>query len=145
VVQQLEPDFIGGSMLVPVPGAPVAACNSRKASVIYSIGQPRPVCNVVTVTWNRTRNVSTEQAANQESAADLLAAYNAAQAQPQSSAGAVDPSVDSSLLGVWSNESATAVSYMKTRLVLRADGTYTKTFGARPPTMGGGVVGAPTW
>lgn len=51
----------------------------------------------------------------------------------------------SGLVGVWSNETATAVNYVKTRLVLRPDGTYTKTFGARPPTMGGGVVGAPTW
>lgn len=48
-------------------------------------------------------------------------------------------------VGVWSGETATAVMYVKTRLVLRADGTYTKTFGARPPTMGGGEVGAPTW
>jgi hypothetical protein len=55
------------------------------------------------------------------------------------------PSSDNSLVGTWSNETATAVSYTKTRLVLRADGTYTKTFGARPPGMGGGVVGAPTW
>ena len=43
---------------------------------------------------------------------------------------------DNSLVGTWSNETATAVNYTKTRLVLRADGTYTKTFGARPPRHG---------
>jgi hypothetical protein len=134
---------VGGQMLVPTAGAPISACNSRKKAVFFSIGQPQPICNVVRVSWNLQPNVSAIQAANEEMQ-EAIQAANSAAAQPSGLSSIVASSVSGSLVGTWSNESATAVSYAKTRLVLRADGTYTKTFGARPPTMGGGVVGAPT-
>jgi hypothetical protein len=146
VIQKLEDGYIGGSMLVPAPGAPPAACNSRKASVFFSIGQPRPVCGVVSINFVRLPNISTSQAADEESSVERLTASYALPSQPYDAGVSPGvPAADGSLVGVWSNETATAVSYMKTRLVLRDDGTYIKTFGARPPTFGGGVVGAPTW
>jgi hypothetical protein len=143
VIQKVEQGYIGGHILVPASGAALSACNSRRAAIFFSIGQPRPICNVVSVTWILQPNVSMAQAANEEMAQDIVTAYSAP-AQLSEPSGAASLS-DRSLVGTWSNESATAVSYVRTRLVLHADGTYTKTFGARPPGMGGGVVGAPTW
>jgi hypothetical protein len=144
VIQELDQGHVGGHMLVPASGAAFSACSSRKAAVIFSIGQPQPICNAVSVSWNLQPNVSPAQAANEEIAQDVLKTYSVS-AQSPTPSGTAASSLDSSLIGTWSNESATAVSYVKTRLILRADGTYTKIFGARPPSMGGGVVGAPTW
>jgi hypothetical protein len=143
VIQGMEQDYVGGHMLVPTAGAPPSACNSRKASVIFSLGQPQPICNVVSISWNLQPNVSAAQVANEEMLHDIQAA-NSSAAQTSGVSDVTTSSVDGSLVGTWSNESVTAVSYAKTRLILRADGTYTKTLGARPPTMGGGVAGAPT-
>jgi hypothetical protein len=143
-IHGMEQGYVGGYMLVPAAGAPPSVCNSRKAWVFFSLGQPQPVCNMVNIRWNLQPNVSATQVANEEMVHDTQAA-NTSAAQTFSVSEVANSSVDGSLVGTWSNESATAVSYVKTRLILRADGTYTKTFGARPPTMGGGVVGAPTW
>jgi hypothetical protein len=146
VIQQMEDGYIRGSMLVPAQGAGLPACNSRKEAVFFSIGRPRPVCNAVSIGWTRVPNLSAVQAANEESATELLTASYATQSQSSEQGGSSGVTAsDGSLAGTWSNESATAVSYVETRLVLRPDGTYTKTFGARPPGMGGGVVGAATW
>ena len=142
VIQGKDQGSVSGHMLVPIAGAPPAACNSRKAAVIFSIGQPQPVCNVVSIRWNLQAGVTAAQVADEEMGGDNRV-VNARLVQTES--GGPASAVDGSLVGTWSNETATAVSYVKTRLTLRADGTYTKTFGARPPTMGGGVIGAPTW
>jgi len=144
VVQKMEPNYVAAQMLVPATGAPFSACTSRKSAILFSLGQPQPICNAVSVSWNFQPAISAAEVASQEIAQDFLTA-NATPSQASNSSGGAGSLMDSSLTGIWTNESATAVSYEKTRLVLRADGTYTKTFGARPPTMGGGVVGAPTW
>lgn len=144
VIQGFESGVISGHMLVPTTGTAALACNSRKASIIYSLGQPQPVCTVESVSWNLLSNVSASQAI-QEETQQLNRASDSSAAQPSGVSNIAASSVDSSLIGTWSNETSTAVSYTKTHLELRADGTYTKSFGARPPTMGGGVVGAATF
>jgi hypothetical protein len=141
VVQGLEQNVIRGTMLVPANGNAAFACNSRKAAIFISIGQPQPVCTVESFTWTLVPNMSVEQAIQQE-AQELNASASSLAAQSSSSPGVGATSVDSSYVGTWSNESSSAVSYAKTHLELRADGTYTKTLVARPASMGGGVIGA---
>lgn len=144
VIQGMDSGQISGHMLVPINGVAAFACNSRKASIIFSLGQPQPVCTVESVSWTLLPDMSTSQAVQEEMQASSQGAETAVvQSYAGDNSAATD--VDNSLVGTWSNETATAVSYTSTRLELRADGTYTKSFGARPPGMGGGVVGAPTF
>jgi hypothetical protein len=123
VIQELGSGAIGGHMLVPANGTAAFACNSRKASIIYSLGQPQPICTVESVRWIFLSNVSSAQAIQEETQELSQASYSSASsaAQPSSLSNS-----DQQLVGTWFKEVFDGYARYTTTLDLRGNGTYTK-------------------
>jgi hypothetical protein len=121
VIQGVASDRIRGFLLAPTPGIPASSCNSRTAAAILSIGQPGPICNVLTVSWDLQPGVSADQAAAAETIPDVQQG-NIPIAQPSS----FNNNSDQQLVGTWFKEVFDGHARYTTTLALRSDGTYTK-------------------
>jgi hypothetical protein len=121
VIQGVEPDKVRGFLFAPTPGIPASSCNSRTAAAILSIGQPGPICNVLTVSWDLQPGVSADQATAAETISDVPQG-NIPFAQPSRS----NNNSDEQLVGTWFKEVFDGYARYTTTLTLRSDGTYTK-------------------
>jgi hypothetical protein len=120
VIQDVQPDKIRGFLLAPTPGIPASSCNSRTAAAIFSFGQPAPICNVLTVSWDLQPGVSAAQAAAAEMQ-EVVQQVNFPAAQPSTLNNS-----NQQLVGTWFKEVFDKHAYYTATLVLRGDGTYTK-------------------
>ena len=121
VIQNVEPSTIRGFLLEPAPGIQASMCNSRKAAIMLSIGQPAAICNVLNVSWDLQPGVSAEQASAAEAIQDS-GPRNISFAQRSSS----NNNADQRLVGTWFKEVFDGNARYTTTLVLRGDGTYSK-------------------
>ena len=66
VIQAMSAERIRGFVLAPTAGMPRSFCTSRKMAAVMSLGQPGPVCAVLSVSWDLQSGISSVEAAAAE-------------------------------------------------------------------------------